>query len=805
MVDQRGLTFGIQWDVDTAPLDEAAQKEREVQEESQRTADSLDQIGVSLQGIGARAGEAFSGVSGASAGMGTSIRTAMLQSIQSGQSLGQTLRTGVGAAMDTAKAKAKGFGAGAKSVFSDIKAAVAHPVQSIKATLGGALQTAENRAKDLGTQAKHTGDDMVGMGRRGGSAADSLGGKFSSLIKTIAGLAILKQAVSWIKDFTGAAINAAASAEETQSKFETVFGSEAANTQTWIDNFSSAAKRSKQEIKGFLADSQAMMKGLGMSEQAGAEMSKQITSLSYDLASFHNIADQDAFDKIRSGLMGETEGLKSLGIVMNEAAIQQSMLSMGYEGDASSLRKQFAALDEATKAQIRFNVITSQSGDALTDVTRTAGSYTNGLKGVKGMWQDFLANAGAKFTPVLTKLFNTILENWPVIEPMLMGVVEVLSQGFSQAIPVLLELGSNLLPVLCSLLSTLFSVIQPLMPVVSLVAQTILPPLANIIGLLAQTLLPPITQILMVICNSVLIPLMPVLQTIAQAILPPIAQLLQVIAPALQAITPILQVIGQILGIIAQVVGTIIGWIADGAGKVVDFFANIFGGAKDAAAETGKLADSMADVTGQTYEMPDMSAMQVAMPEVPAVEIPMAELNTAEAQTGMQDIQITSGDMYQAITAQSTNAWDEMGSAAEAGANGIILQFKRIKESADQIGGISIKATVTGAGGSIPQYAGGTDNHPGGWAKINDGPGGGELAYLPGGTAVVPADKTDRIIGRRGGKVITFAPQISITMTGSATEEEQTALEERIRQVMREEYERLRAQEAEDEAIQEAI
>lgn len=804
MVDQRGLTFGIQWDVDTAPLDETAEKEREVQEESQRAADSLDQIGVSLQGIGTRAGAAFSGVSGASAGMGTSIRTAMLQSIQSGQSLGQTLRAGVGAAMDTARAKAQGFGAGVKSVFSDVKNAAAHPIQTIKSTLGGALQTAENRAKDLGDRAKKAGDDMADMGNRGASAADGLSGKFASLVKTVAGLAIVKQVVGWIKDFTGAAINAAANAEETQSKFEVVFGSAAGGAQTWIDNFSAAAKRSKEEIKGFMADSQAMMKGLGMNEQAGAEMSKQMTSLAYDLASFHNIADQEAFDKIRSGLMGEMEGLKSMGIVMNEAAIHQSMLAMGYQGNTSELRKQFTALDEATKAGIRFNVIQSQSADALTDVTRTSDSYTNGLKGVKGMWQDFLANAGAKFTPVLTSLFNTILTAWPTIEPMLMGVVEVLAQGFSQAIPVLLELGSNLLPVLCSLLSAVFSVIQPLIPVVSMFAQTILPPLASIIGLLAQTLLPPITQILMVVI-SIIQPLMPILQQIAQAILPPLAQLLQVVAPVLQLIAPLLQVIGNVLAVVAEIIGKIIGWVAEGAGKVVDFFSGIFGGAKEATAETDKLADSMADVSGQTYEPPDMSAMNMELPEVPAVDIPVAELNTTEAQAGMQDIQITSGDMYQAITAQSENAWDAMGSAAEAGANGIILQFKRIKESADQIGGISIKATVTGAGGSIPQYAGGTDNHPGGWAEINDGPGGGELAYLPGGTAVVPADKTDRIIGRRGGKVITFAPQISITMNGNATEEEQTALEERIRQVMREEYERLRAQEAEDEAIQEAI
>ena len=48
---------------------------------------------------------------------------------------------------------------------------------------------------------------------------------------------------------------------------------------------------------------------------------------------------------------------------------------------------------------------------------------------------------------------------------------------------------------------------------------------------------------------------------------------------------------------------------------------------------------------------------------------------------------------------------------------------------------------MTGIGTKVPHNARGTDNHPGGWTYINDGPNGGELAYLPGGSAIVPADK----------------------------------------------------------------
>lgn len=804
MADQRSLTFGVQWDIDTAPLDDVEEKQQQLKEDTQEAAKGFDQIGTSIQGIGSRAIGAFANVSGAGKSMGTAVRSAMVDSISRGDKLSKSIKSGIGAAFNDAKSKAKGFGTDTKAVFKDISNAIKHPVQTIKASLGTALKDAQTDTEDLGQQAQKSGKDLDDLGNRGGAAADTLGSKFAAAIKTIAGLAIIKKGIDLLKDFVGGAIDAAANAEETQSKFDTVFGSAAVGAETWIDNFSSAAKRSKQEIKGFMADAQAMVKGLGMAEDAGAEMSKSITSLAYDLGSFHNISDEDAFAKIRSGLMGEAEGLKSLGIVMNEAAIQQSMLSMGYQGDASALRKQFSELDEATKAQIRFNVIVTQSGDALTDVTRTSGSYTNGLKGVKGMWQDFIATAGAKFTPVLTTLFNTILSNWPIIEPLLMRFVGVLANGFAEGVPTLMQLGMTLLPILIQMLSTVFTVIQPLIPVISNAGQTILPPLISIIALLAQTLLPPIVQILNIICTAILPPAMPILTVMAQAILPPVAQLLSLIAPLLQAIAPILNVTGQILSTIANVIGTIIGWIADAGSTVINWITGLSGGAADAAAATGDIADNLgtiADTSG--FEVPTMEMPTV---DIPTVEIPEVELPTGATKAGMDDIKNTANDTYTDIADGNAEMWDSMSGAAETGANVIVMQFKRIKEAAEEIGTVSIQATVTGIGSKVPHNARGTDDHPGGWTYINDGSSGGELAYLPGGSAIVPADKTDRIISRGGSnKVLHFAPSVNITVSGSTSAADKDELEQRVRRVIRDEYERLRAEEAEQEAIQEGI
>lgn len=810
MADSRSLSFGVQFGTDTAPLDALNERQRQAQEEAERTAEQLEQIGTSLTGIGTRASSAFNGVSGASEKMGTSVRSAMLESIKNGDSLTKTLRTGIGAAVSNVQDKIKGMGAATKSVASDIGNAFRHPIQTIKATLGNALNDAQREAEELGDQADRTGGQLDNMGKTGTSAGEGLIGTLKKLAIAATAVAVVKKAADTIKEFCGAAIEAAASAEETASKFDTVFKDAADDTAAWAENFAAAAHRSKNEVKGFLADSGAIFTGIGMGAEDAAQMSEMMTSLSYDLASFNNLADEDAFAKLRSGLMGEAEGLKSMGIVLNDTALQQSMMNMGIQGT-------FQELDEATKVQVRFNAILAQTSDAQGDVTRTAGSYTNSLKGVKGIWADFLATAGAQFTPVLTNLFNTIIEAWPTIEPMLMQLVDLLADGLSQAVPILIQLGSQLLPIFCDALSVVFQVIQPLIPVIGQLASTLLPPLISIISMLASTLLPPLTQILNVVCNDILVPFMPIIATIAQAILPPIAQLLGLVAPILQAIAPILQVIGQILTVVADVIGKIIGWVANGIGAVVDFFGSMFGGAKDAATGMDDLAESTSNVASSipdlgTIEMPEVqipdtsaytSTIQTAMDTTPIMAEESWGAAKETASSGLAEIGTTATDTYGAMAEQAESAWQRMGNAATNAVTATIAQLQRLKEAANNVGTIAIGTTgVTTT--SIPGHARGTDNFEGGLTRINEE--GGEMAILPSGSKIIPADQTDNIINAsRHSKSLTFAPTITISMSGNASDEEKEQTRAWFMQMCREAFQAMQDEDSGIEALQASL
>ena len=90
----------------------------------------------------------------------------------------------------------------------------------------------------------------------------------------------------------------------------------------------------------------------------------------------------------------------------------------------------------------------------------------------------------------------------------------------------------------------------------------------------------------------------------------------------------------------------------------------------------------------------------------------------------------------------------------------------------------------------------------GGWTHINER--GGELAFLPSGSVIVPADKSDKILD--GGRSQTmnvsapFAPQIKIEISGSGADT--ASLKQELGQLMRELYQEMQEEHFSSLAIQ---
>lgn len=194
-------------------------------------------------------------------------------------------------------------------------------------------------------------------------------------------------------------VSLASEVEEMENKFNVVFGNIREEVDAWAQSYADAIGRNKNDIKTYLADQQNLLVGFGMTREAGAELSKQMTSLALDLASFGNIDETYAVDNMTKAVMGESEAAKSLGAVLNDATREQAMMTLGLTGT-------YESLDQVTKMQVNYQAILSQSADAVGDCERSMGSYASTLRGFQSRLKELKQLIGQFFMPVFQKVLS---------------------------------------------------------------------------------------------------------------------------------------------------------------------------------------------------------------------------------------------------------------------------------------------------------------------------------------------------------------------------------------------------------------
>jgi hypothetical protein len=200
-------------------------------------------------------------------------------------------------------------------------------------------------------------------------------------------------------------IRAAADAQESLSRFEQVFKDQADAAGAFADALAKSVGRSKYEIRDALATFQSFFVGLGFGGTESRELSQRLQALALDFASFHNITDEDAIQRFIAALSGSGEVLDRFGINIKQAALQQELLRTG-------IRKSWTEVTEQEKALARLNIITRAMGDqgAVGDAVRTAGSFTNQIKRLRGQVRDTAVEIGQALLPIVTPLVAKVAE-----------------------------------------------------------------------------------------------------------------------------------------------------------------------------------------------------------------------------------------------------------------------------------------------------------------------------------------------------------------------------------------------------------
>lgn len=189
--------------------------------------------------------------------------------------------------------------------------------------------------------------------------------------------------------------------EEVQNVVDVSFGSMAdqveAFANTAVRSYGMSALTAKQMASTFMA----MSNGMGIAQEAGENMSLQLTALAGDMASFYNVEQNIAQTALNSVFTGETESLKKFGIVLTETNLQAFALSQG-------ITKSYQSMSQAEKVALRYNYVLNATKNAQGDFARTSGSWANQIRILKEQWSQFLGILGKGLIQILTPMVKAL-------------------------------------------------------------------------------------------------------------------------------------------------------------------------------------------------------------------------------------------------------------------------------------------------------------------------------------------------------------------------------------------------------------
>lgn len=363
---------------------------------------------------------------------------------------------------------------------------------------------------------------------RGDTKLDTKGfegavGKLGSVAKKGLGVIVgaTAAAVTALGTAGVASVKLASDLTEVQNVVDVTFEDNASSIDKWAKSAATAFGLSELQAKQFNGTMGAMLKSMGLTDSAILDMSTRMVGLAGDFASFYNLDAETAFQKIRSGISGETEPLKELGINMSVANLEAFALSQGID-------KAYNSMTQAEQATLRYNYLISTTADAQGDFARTSDSLANQLRIASLQVQDLGGSIGSSLLPMvnqglqaanemLTQLkegfqsggfdglmnaFQTVTvqatEGLASAAPKLVetavSLMESFTKGIVQALPQLLPAAGQILQALVSglirLAPTVFSALQQIGSMILSAIQSILPNVASGIATFLQTMLP---------------------------------------------------------------------------------------------------------------------------------------------------------------------------------------------------------------------------------------------------------------------------------------------------------------------------
>ena len=238
-------------------------------------------------------------------------------------------------------------------------------------------------------------------------STDNINKSFSGMLKgLVAGLSAAKIG-QMLLNIGKDAIEAASDLQEVQNVVDVTFGENANQIEKWAKNAGTQFGLTETQAKRFSSTMGAMLKSSGLAGDQIVDVSTDLAGLAADMASFYNLDFDTAFQKIRSGISGQTMPLKELGIDMSVATLNAFALQQG-------LTKTFDQMSQGEQTMLRYQYLMQATADAQGDFSRTSDGYANSMRKLQTNLETLKTTLGKSFIDLVagaTGALNGLIES----------------------------------------------------------------------------------------------------------------------------------------------------------------------------------------------------------------------------------------------------------------------------------------------------------------------------------------------------------------------------------------------------------
>lgn len=227
----------------------------------------------------------------------------------------------------------------------------------------------------LGNKFKEVGDKITDIGK-----------KVSIVSTAVAALGV-------------ACVKYASDAQEAANKVDVSFGDSADEVKAFADTTLESfgiARGTALDMAALFGD---MGTSMGISQAAAAKMSTALVGLAGDLASFKNVSLETAQNALKGIFTGETESLKSLGIVMNDTTLKSYAMAEGFS-------KNYSQMSQSEKVMLRYQYVMESTKNAQGDFANTSDGTANSLRIFQESLKELGETLGNQILPIITPIIQ---------------------------------------------------------------------------------------------------------------------------------------------------------------------------------------------------------------------------------------------------------------------------------------------------------------------------------------------------------------------------------------------------------------